>query len=149
MLVLNFPITRGSSRWIPSLVPPFLTRPINKGGGGGGGGGRGPAIKSVSLAPLCSPLWKMGRYESLCAPSNYATITVSIQLPKPVKPTDVILTYNDKEVNESTKLEEKNQGEAVILTCKAPGGKPIPTVSWYNGSQLINMGESSGARKFK
>ena len=58
-----------------------------------------------------------------------------------VKPTDVILTYNGQQVNESTKLEERNEGDEVVLTCKAPGGKPIPTVSWYKGSQLMNLGK--------
>ncbi|XP_044272601.1 uncharacterized protein LOC123016327 [Tribolium madens] len=60
-----------------------------------------------------------------------------------VKPSDVVLTYNGKEVNESLSLEEKIEGDDVVLTCKAPGGKPIPTVSWYNGTQLMNRASYS------
>jgi len=31
-----------------------------------------------------------------------------------------------------------NEGQELRLLCESGGGKPIPRVTWYNGSQIIS-----------
>lgn len=46
-------------------------------------------------------------------------------------------------------LGPKEEGEEVDLICEAGSGKPIPRVSWYNGSTLITRGKSCVYNFFK
>ncbi|CAG9768080.1 unnamed protein product [Ceutorhynchus assimilis] len=43
-------------------------------------------------------------------------------------------------------LGPKEEGDEVDLVCEAGSGKPIPRVSWYNGSTLISRAKNEPAK---
>lgn len=60
----------------------------------------------------------------------------------PVAPKSVRVLGNDGiSIKNHTVLEPKDEGTEVDLICEAIGGKPIPKVTWYNGTTEITRGK--------
>lgn len=55
-----------------------------------------------------------------------------------VKPDSVVISKeDDTELKNGTILGPLTEGDEVLLTCKAVGGKPVPRVEWWNGTSPL------------
>ncbi|XP_044729273.1 hemicentin-1 [Chrysoperla carnea] len=55
-----------------------------------------------------------------------------------VKPSEVRIKKDGIELEDGSLLGPYNEYTQVTLECEAIGGKPVPQVSWYNGSRKMN-----------
>ncbi|KAE8752057.1 hypothetical protein FOCC_FOCC001219, partial [Frankliniella occidentalis] len=60
-----------------------------------------------------------------------------INLTTMIKPQYVKVTRESTELQNSTLIGPFSEGDDLALTCESGGGKPIPAVAWYNGSQKL------------
>ena len=53
------------------------------------------------------------------------------------KPKYVKISMDGKDISDS-RIGPYNEGQELRLLCESGGGKPIPRVTWYNGSEKIS-----------
>lgn len=44
---------------------------------------------------------------------------------------------NDSELSNATSIGPLTEDDELMLTCESKGGKPIPVVHWYNGTEIM------------
>ena len=59
-------------------------------------------------------------------------VSVSAAEPKYVK-----ISMDGKDISDS-RIGPYNEGQELRLLCESGGGKPIPRVTWYNGSEKLS-----------
>ena len=59
-------------------------------------------------------------------------VSVSVAEPKYVK-----ISMDGKDISDS-RIGPYNEGQELRLLCESGGGKPIPRVTWYNGSEKLS-----------
>lgn len=68
------------------------------------------------------------------APNSHGLITIVTVKPQSVR----ILSRDGSALGNATILGPYNEGTDIELECEAAGAKPVPQVTWYNGSTIIN-----------
>lgn len=66
-------------------------------------------------------------------PNSHSLITVVTVRPQSVR----ILGRDGSALGNATTLGPFNEGTEIELECEAAGAKPIPQITWYNGSNII------------
>ena len=57
----------------------------------------------------------------------------------PAEPKNLnISTTDGRDISSSSIIGPFHEGYELRLTCESGGGKPIPRVTWYNGSNVIS-----------
>lgn len=54
-----------------------------------------------------------------------------------MKPSAVFVKKDDQELADGSVLGPFNEFTEVELVCEAIGGKPVPSVTWYNGTRKM------------
>ena len=63
------------------------------------------------------------------------------------EPKYVKISMDGKDISDS-RIGPYNEGQELRLLCESGGGKPIPRVTWYNGSEKIS-GKKKVILRFK
>ena len=57
------------------------------------------------------------------------------------EPKYVNISLDGKDISDSV-IGPYNEGQELRLQCESGGGKPIPIVTWYNGSEVLSGKET-------
>lgn len=82
-------------------------------------------------------MFHLSKADHLRNHSCYRRFNANISLLSTVKPKYIKVTKAGAPLKNET-VEHMNEDDVILLECESGGGKPIPTVEWWNGTQKMD-----------